>query len=59
MRRFYCYSCRLHRFFDFYNIVPLYMFYNKKTKTFCWVYDGNNELNRLKNEVYPTQRDKF
>lgn len=59
MRKFYCYSSRLHRFFDFHKISPLYMFYNKKNKTFCWVYEGNLKLNELKDNMYPIERDKF
>ena len=59
MLKFYCYSMRLHRFFESKGILPIYMGFNKKTNSFFWVYEGTDELNRLKDEVYPICRDDY
>ena len=55
---FYCYSARLKNALTNNGFKPICSALNKNSKAEFWLFLGTEELNKYKNETYPTTRGK-
>lgn len=58
-RLFYCYSERLKRALEANGFVYISTDVHAKTETRFWVFEGTEELNYYKDNIYQTERDRF
>lgn len=56
---FFCYSKRLRKALIENGFIPICNALNKRTKAEFWLFVGDAELNKYKNETYQEDRDRF
>lgn len=55
-RYFYCYSEKLRKALENNGFEPICQGINWNTNTKFWLFEGTDELNHFKNNVYPKQK---
>lgn len=58
-RYFYCYSARLKKALTANGFRPICMGINGKSHKKFWLFEGTDELNNYKDNVYPNEKDYF